>query len=466
MPVNDLLIDAELAINFASTHNIALPGNTIAVLQAARANPASIAMPGSNQETDFLAALSIAIVATGRLVEDLRACETRKSRVVRLAADAKTLLDFAASNGRKVDSTVRSSIVTVQNAAYSGALTVAQEDELLAAYESLAASLAPITCETLNASPTMLPTWAQFRSGAGWTHFSIGRFFNVIVFIVVLVGTGITLSYYPQGAYALKRVKDLPDQLAKLEQDATEKRLLYSSREKARDDEAKKPAGADPQALDAAEKALAGAQEAYISATASRDAALVEFQALPARLARWSASPCSDDADWLFKFFLCSDLDKPAKVNTTTPSKSASIEVRPQTAASAPSDSAAAAENATLTQAYLGVEAARTVANRLNDVYLPLLLGWLGAHAYILRRMSKEISDRTFAPGSSFGHIVRSGLGALAGLASVWLLSAQAVGGAQWANLPVWALAFVAGYGIELVFAFMDRIINAFTSQK
>jgi len=35
---------------------------------------------------------------------------------------------------------------------------------------------------------------------------------------------------------------------------------------------------------------------------------------------------------------------------------------------------------------------------------------------------------------------------------------------ASFKALPVWALAFVAGYGIELVFAFMDRIIAAFTS--
>ena len=110
------------------------------------------------------------------------------------------------------------------------------------------------------------------------------------------------------------------------------------------------------------------------------------------------------------------------------------------------------------------MEAARTVISRLNDVYLPLLLGFLGAHAFILRRMSKDITDRTFAKGSAFNHIVRIGLGALAGLASTWLLTPDVVGGASFKTLPIWALAFVAGYGIELVFAFMDRIIAAFTN--
>jgi hypothetical protein len=31
-------------------------------------------------------------------------------------------------------------------------------------------------------------------------------------------------------------------------------------------------------------------------------------------------------------------------------------------------------------------------------------------------------------------------------------------------SMPIWTLAFVAGYGTELVFAFMDRIISAFKS--
>lgn len=61
--------------------------------------------------------------------------------------------------------------------------------------------------------------------------------------------------------------------------------------------------------------------------------------------------------------------------------------------------------------------------------------------------------------------LVRLALGALAGFSSSWLLTPELVAGAQLKNVPAWALAFIAGYGIELVFAFMDRIIAAFTNK-
>jgi hypothetical protein len=35
----------------------------------------------------------------------------------------------------------------------------------------------------------------------------------------------------------------------------------------------------------------------------------------------------------------------------------------------------------------------------------------------------------------------------------------------QLKNIPAWALAFIAGYGIELVFSFLDRIIGAFSTK-
>jgi hypothetical protein len=94
-----------------------------------------------------------------------------------------------------------------------------------------------------------------------------------------------------------------------------------------------------------------------------------------------------------------------------------------------------------------------------------LLLGWLGAHAFILRQMVKEIGDQSFTKSSSLRHIVRVGLGALAGFASVSLLTPQAFSGDALKNIPAWGLAFIAGYGIELVFSFMDRIIGAFTAK-
>ena len=100
----------------------------------------------------------------------------------------------------------------------------------------------------------------------------------------------------------------------------------------------------------------------------------------------------------------------------------------------------------------------------MGQIILPLLLGLLGAHAFVIRTMTAQISERSFAKASSLRHITRLALGALAGIASSWLLTPDAVS-SQLKNIPAWVLAFVAGYGIELVFAFMDRIIGAFTAK-
>lgn len=149
---------------------------------------------------------------------------------------------------------------------------------------------------------------------------------------------------------------------------------------------------------------------------------------LPDRLWRWAMLPCDQP---LLAWMMCTGVDR------ARPGQPPTVEMQ--------------------------LEAARTTVARMNDVVLPLLLGWLGAHAWVLRQLTSAIAARTLAKGSMLSTLVRLSLGALAGFASSWLLTPEMVAGVQLKNVPAWALAFVAGYGIELVFAFMDRIIAAFT---
>jgi len=92
----------------------------------------------------------------------------------------------------------------------------------------------------------------------------------------------------------------------------------------------------------------------------------------------------------------------------------------------------------------------------LNFALLPLILGMLGACAYVTRLISDEIRDTTFSNTSRQRHFVRVGLGALAGVVvgSGWIGSDL-----SWSPL---ALAFVAGYAIEPVFATIDTIAEKF----
>ena len=99
----------------------------------------------------------------------------------------------------------------------------------------------------------------------------------------------------------------------------------------------------------------------------------------------------------------------------------------------------------------------------LTQYILPLLYGLLGSFAYILRKLSREIQNVTFTRGSDIGYSLRWPLGMLGGV-TVGLFFDPA-------NLPGFAavtplgLAFLAGYGVELLFTGLDRMVGAFTGE-
>jgi hypothetical protein len=57
-------------------------------------------------------------------------------------------------------------------------------------------------------------------------------------------------------------------------------------------------------------------------------------------------------------------------------------------------------------------------------------------------------------------------MGALAGSIIVWLFLDVIKEEASLKSLTPPALAFVVGYGVEILFAFLDRIIEAFSPKK
>lgn len=439
--IAEMVADVELLVSYASSHKLVLPANVGGVLLGAPSDPA-VLVAGSPAQLAFVQAYNDAAAAIGQSPNDLRAGIERRERLKPQLANAQVLLAFAAANGKKVEDGLRNPLVAINTAVADESVTVAHEQEFLKAYEGLTVALAPITFDTLGASQTTLPSWPNLlaeKVGLGKVQrWSFGRFVNVSIFILVLIGTCVSLSYYSQGASALKRYNELQAAITKANDDVVTRGEVSINRIAGVESE-KKKSSPDGATIDAAQKAADEAAGAVIRAKDAREAISNELGAIPSRLHTWAGLPCESDANLIFNWLLCSKVDQMQQVQ----------------------GAAQPGEQLKLVQ----VEAARTVASRLNDVYLPLLLGWLGAHAFILRSMSKAITERSFASGSAFNHIVRTGLGALAGLASTWLLSSQAVGGTQWANLPVWALGFVAGYGIELVFAFMDRIIGAFTAK-
>ena len=104
-------------------------------------------------------------------------------------------------------------------------------------------------------------------------------------------------------------------------------------------------------------------------------------------------------------------------------------------------------------------ERASLIINVINASVLPLLLGMLGASAYVTRLISEQIRETTFSTTSSIRHNVRVVLGALAGVivGFGWIGS-----GISYSPL---ALAFIAGYAVEPVFATVDGIARSFAAR-
>lgn len=113
---------------------------------------------------------------------------------------------------------------------------------------------------------------------------------------------------------------------------------------------------------------------------------------------------------------------------------------------------------------------------------LPLFYGLLGAFVYVLRTLTIEIKTLTYTKESNISYRLRIQLGALAGLAIGWFtgpnasfsldtfsseaLSTFSSGGLSAQTLSPMALAFVAGYSVDVLFALMDRIIYAFSTKE
>lgn len=93
---------------------------------------------------------------------------------------------------------------------------------------------------------------------------------------------------------------------------------------------------------------------------------------------------------------------------------------------------------------------------------LPMLYGLIGACAFVLRKLSDEIDKMTYAHDARVRYTLRLNIGVLTGLAVGWFLTPGA-GDPLLTSLSPLALAFVAGYGSDLFFLCLDKIVQAFT---
>ncbi len=95
----------------------------------------------------------------------------------------------------------------------------------------------------------------------------------------------------------------------------------------------------------------------------------------------------------------------------------------------------------------------------LGSYLIPLFMGLLGALAFILRSLTIQLRDHTYVHMSASLAVIRMCLGAVAGVFGT-ILAPGSEGALK--GLPPLIVPFVFGYGIEILFSLMDRVVNSF----
>ena len=103
------------------------------------------------------------------------------------------------------------------------------------------------------------------------------------------------------------------------------------------------------------------------------------------------------------------------------------------------------------------------VLSILQIYLLPLLYGLLGAFAYVLRQLTIETRTRVFRVDSVPTYWLRVFLGMLAGLCVGWFLKPDRDENVI-ANLTPFAVSFLAGYSVDVLFSIMDKLVDTFGS--
>jgi hypothetical protein len=112
---------------------------------------------------------------------------------------------------------------------------------------------------------------------------------------------------------------------------------------------------------------------------------------------------------------------------------------------------------------YEDLTKARFALASLQYYILPFLYGLLGTCVYILRNLAEELRKRSFS--SDVAYRLRVPLGALAGV-TIAMVAIPDNSVELSKTLPPLALALVAGYAVEVLFAAMDRFIAAFSNDQ
>jgi len=118
---------------------------------------------------------------------------------------------------------------------------------------------------------------------------------------------------------------------------------------------------------------------------------------------------------------------------------------------------------------FLSIFSAQSVLNALQQYFLPLSYGLLGAITFILRTLSVQVNLHTYSHESEIDFRLKLALGALTGMAVGWFFPSELSDSELPGSFSPLALAFLFGYNVDIFFAIMDQFvsrINTFVKSK
>jgi hypothetical protein len=332
--------------------------------------------------------------------------------------DAQVLLSYAAQRGVPLDEEVIRTIVETGSHHASGSMTDKQETAFWVALNTLAATVSPVSVRSLRATNdaaaprTGLRRYfagrSPARSAVRWyTFYALSTLILLLLFqIYWLSGTSITSDILKTN----QKITEARAQERKLERTSTGAQIR-----------------ANP----------VSAESPVLNSMQDPDLQAVKAQVSNLRLQRDSSYELLTLWSWPWQG-LASALD------------------------GREGDDAVA-------DAVIGTDTARfqtslIVLEVFQRYILPLLYGLLGTCVFVLRTLSSEIRTRTYSDASHIGFRIRLYLGMLGGMVFAWFATPESANG-LFMSLSPFAVAFLAGYSVELLFAVMDRFLGAFTSK-
>jgi hypothetical protein len=332
--------------------------------------------------------------------------------------DAERLMKYAAESGIEIDEDTRDHVLQARSAIGSG-WDEATAANLLAALSKLALRLKPVTAESLEACSDN-------------THTTVRRYWTVAICLAAVifpfsvasfVGSAISNAVRTDIATANDLAVKLRTQLGPPEA-ATQAAAQTAT-----------AAGAPPGVSTNDVTAISELQQ-FASTTRAIDARARQLNVLVFRAERDPFASIRND---------------PKKIHDTF-----------QLPSGLPNLAQAASDLTSVYQdvRYFGQSLLDDVSfyyGAITVCLLPALYALLGTCAYLLRTFEQQMASRTFAPSNADS--ARFLIAAIGG-AVVGLFNNFTIG--QGASIPPLAIAFLVGYAVDVFFAFLEGMLQAF----